>query len=154
MPRITILPWRYGWATLRTPLCTLSDAGRFFPAELIRHTRNDMKLWLSGLALLRRLLPRRLKISASCSLLRRSWISGSTTSDNTPQSWCKPEVALRIVANGKKDVSVLENFVPRLGALLEHQCSKVNNSAMVSTIRREPRWRRARLAKRRTGRWW
>jgi hypothetical protein len=46
--------------------------------------------------------------------------------DNTPQSWCKPEVALRIVANGKKDVSVLENFVPRLGALLEHQCSKVN----------------------------
>ena len=30
------------------------------------------------------------------------------------------------MANGKKDVSVLENFVPRLGSLLEHQCSKVN----------------------------
>ena len=46
--------------------------------------------------------------------------------DNTPQSWCKSEIALRIVANGNKDVSVLENFVPRLGSLLEHQCSKVN----------------------------
>ena len=114
-----------------------------------------MKLWLSGLALLAATSTAQaenFRIVQSPAQKLDIWIDN--IKDNTPQSWCKPEVALRIMANGKKDVSVLENFVPRLGALLEHQCSKSINSAGRSTIRRVPRWRRARLAKRRTGRWW
>ena len=86
-----------------------------------------MKLWLSGLALLAvtsTAQAENFRIVQSPAQKLDIWIDN--IKDNTPQSWCKPEVALRIVANGKKDVSVLENFVPRLGSLLEHQCSKVN----------------------------
>lgn len=86
-----------------------------------------MKLWLSGLALLAATSTAQaenFRIVQSPAQKLDIWIDN--IKDNTPQSWCKPEVALRIVANGKKEVSVLENFVPRLGSLLEHQCSKVN----------------------------
>jgi hypothetical protein len=84
-----------------------------------------MKLWLSGLALLAvtsTAQAENFRIVQSPAQKLDIWIDN--IKDNTPQSWCKPEVALRIVANGKKNVSVLENFVPRLGSLLEHQCSK------------------------------
>ncbi|HDC4546006.1 TPA: hypothetical protein O8U26_002289 [Enterobacter cloacae] len=86
-----------------------------------------MKLWLSGLALLAvasTAQAENFRIVQSPAQKLDIWIDN--IKDNTPQSWCKSEIALRIVANGKKDVSVLENFVPRLGSLLEHQCSKVN----------------------------
>ncbi|QPJ98736.1 hypothetical protein IDM36_12350 [Enterobacter mori] len=86
-----------------------------------------MKLWLSGLALLAvasTAQAENFRIVQSPAQKLDIWIDG--IKDNTPQSWCKSEVALRIVANGNKNVSVLENFVPRLGSLLEHQCSKLN----------------------------
>ena len=86
-----------------------------------------MKLWLSGLALLAATSTAQaenFRIVQSPAQKLDIWIDG--IKDNTPQSWCKSDVALRIVANGNKDVSVLENFVPRLGTLLEHQCSKLN----------------------------
>ncbi|HFU2859946.1 hypothetical protein L8S97_00065 [Enterobacter cloacae] len=86
-----------------------------------------MKLWLSGLALLAvasTAQGENFRIVQSPAQKLDIWIDN--IKDNTPQSWCKSEIALRIVANGNKDVSVLENFVPRLGSLLEHQCSKVN----------------------------
>ncbi|HEG1825824.1 TPA: hypothetical protein SCR59_000392 [Enterobacter cloacae] len=86
-----------------------------------------MKLWLSGLALLAvasTAQAENFRIVQSPAQKLDIWIDN--IKDNTPQSWCKAEIALRIVANGNKDVSVLENFVPRLGSLLEHQCSKVN----------------------------
>ncbi len=85
-----------------------------------------MKLWLPGLA--PALLPQHRTQAENYRIVQSPaqkldvWIDN--IKDNTPQSWCKPEVALRIVANGKKNVSVLENFVPRLGALLENQCGK------------------------------
>ena len=85
-----------------------------------------MKLWLSGLALLAvasTAQAENFRIVQSPAQKLDIWIDN--IKDNTPQSWCKSEIALRIVANGNKDVSVLENFVPRLGSLLEHQCSKV-----------------------------
>ncbi|WGL81574.1 hypothetical protein [Enterobacter cloacae] len=85
-----------------------------------------MKLWLSGLALLAvasTAEAENFRIVQSPAQKLDIWIDN--IKDNTPQSWCKSEIALRIVANGNKDVSVLENFVPRLGSLLEHQCSKV-----------------------------
>lgn len=86
-----------------------------------------MKLWLSGLALLAvasTAQAENFRIVQSPAQKLDIWIDN--IKDNTPQSWCMSEIALRIVANGNKDVSVLENFVPRLGSLLEHQCSKVN----------------------------
>lgn len=86
-----------------------------------------MKLWLSGLALLAvasTAQAENFRIVQSPAQKLDIWIDN--IKDNTPQSWCKSEIALRIVANGNKDVSVLENFLPRLGSLLEHQCSKVN----------------------------
>ncbi|MGX5862418.1 hypothetical protein ACWKSU_07950 [Enterobacter cloacae] len=86
-----------------------------------------MKLWLSGLALLAvasTAQAENFRIVQSPAQKLDIWIDN--IKDNTPHSWCKSEIALRIVANGNKDVSVLENFVPRLGSLLEHQCSKVN----------------------------
>ena len=86
-----------------------------------------MKLWLSGLVLLAvasTAQAENFRIVQSPAQKLDIW--SDNIKDNTPQSWCKSEIALRIVANGNKDVSVLENFVPRLGSLLEHQCSKVN----------------------------
>ncbi len=86
-----------------------------------------MKLWLSGLALLAvasTAQAENFRIVQSPAQKLDIWIDN--IKDNTPQSWCKSEIALRIVANGNKDASVQENFVPRLGALLEHQCSKVS----------------------------
>ncbi|EDX6465836.1 hypothetical protein CBH50_004598 [Salmonella enterica subsp. diarizonae serovar 60:r:e,n,x,z15] len=86
-----------------------------------------MKLWLSGLVLLAvasTAQAENFRIVQSPAHKLDIWIDN--IKDNTPQSWCKSEIALRIVANGNKDVSVLENFVPRLGSLLEHQCSKVS----------------------------
>ncbi|CAD6081498.1 hypothetical protein [Escherichia coli] len=44
---------------------------------------------------------------------------------NTALSWCANEVALRIVANGNKNVKILDNFLPRVGTLMEHQCSRL-----------------------------
>ena len=86
-----------------------------------------MKFWLSGLALLvvaSTAQAVNFRIVQSSAQKLDIWIDN--IKDNTPQSWCRSEIALRIVANGNKDVSVLENVVPRLGPLLKHQCSKVS----------------------------
>lgn len=85
-----------------------------------------MKLWLSGLALLAvatTAQAENYRIVQSPSQKLDVWIDD--IKDKTPQSWCKPSLALRIVANGNKEVSILDNFVPRLGSLLEHQCGKL-----------------------------
>ena len=70
-----------------------------------------MKHWI----LVRHYLPppasHRRKTTVSCNRLRKNWMSGSITSrGNTAQSWCANEVALRIVANGNKNVKILDNF--------------------------------------------
>ena len=147
-----------GWATLRTPLCCIRSliAAQFFPAELIRHTRIDIpKLWLSGLALLTvatTAQAENFRIVQSPAQKLDIWIDN--IKDNTPQSWCKADVALRIVANGKKEVSVLENRAAP-GSLLEHQCSKLNtlnwtlNDPEGTTLAPG-----AQRLKHRTGRWW
>lgn len=44
---------------------------------------------------------------------------------NTAQDWCDSELSLRIVTGGSKSAKVLNNFLPRVGALLEHQCSRL-----------------------------
>ena len=85
-----------------------------------------MKLWLSGLALLAiagTAQAENYRIVQSPSQKLDIWIDD--IKDKTPQSWCKQDLALRIVANGNKEVSILDSFMPRLGALLENQCGKL-----------------------------
>ncbi|MEW5562084.1 hypothetical protein AB1287_17910 [Enterobacter asburiae] len=86
-----------------------------------------MKLWLSGVALL-------LASSAVCAGNYRFVQSPSQKLDiwidniksNSPQSWCAKELPLRIVANGDQNPAILDGFMPRLGALLESQCSALS----------------------------
>ncbi|MGY5956723.1 Type VI secretion system-associated protein [Kosakonia sp. BK9b] len=82
-----------------------------------------MKLWLPGLALLAvcgSVHAENFRIAQSPSQKLDVWIDN--IADNTPKSWCARELPLRIVANGDKKPSVLNNFLPRLGTLLENQC--------------------------------
>lgn len=44
---------------------------------------------------------------------------------NTAQDWCDSELSLRIVTGGSKSPKALNNFLPRVGALLEHQCGRL-----------------------------
>jgi hypothetical protein len=82
-----------------------------------------MKLWLPGLALLAvcgSVQAENYRIVQSPSQKLDVWIDN--IADNTPKSWCSKTLPLRIVANGDKKPAVLNNFLPRLGALLENQC--------------------------------
>ncbi|MGK9172946.1 hypothetical protein KXR87_06920 [Yokenella regensburgei] len=82
-----------------------------------------MKRWLPGLALLTVgfcAQAENYRIVQSPSQKLDIWIDNIV--DNSPQSWCAKTLPLRIVANGDKKVTVLDTFMPRLGALLENQC--------------------------------
>lgn len=83
-----------------------------------------MKFWLSSLTLMlisATTWAGNYRVVQSTSQKLDVWIDN--ISDNTPQTWCSPKLALRIVANGDKDPQLLKSFMPRLGALLENQCS-------------------------------
>lgn len=83
-----------------------------------------MKLWLSGLTLLLAssgAMAENYRFVQSPSQKLDIWIDNIKS--NSPQSWCARELPLRIVANGDRDPSILKGFMPRLGALLESQCS-------------------------------
>ncbi|AYN26284.1 hypothetical protein M976_02976 [Buttiauxella ferragutiae ATCC 51602] len=86
-----------------------------------------MKLWLSSLALLLASTSvwaaGNYRIVQSPSQKLDVWIDD--VQNNTPQSWCAQELPLRIVANGDKNPALLNVFMPRLGTLLESQCSAV-----------------------------
>jgi len=86
-----------------------------------------MKLWLSGLALLvisAGVQAENYRIVQSPSQKLDVWIDN--IKDNTPKSWCGSDLPLRIVANGEKNVHLLNSFMPRLGSLLESQCRSLN----------------------------
>ncbi|MFZ4835059.1 hypothetical protein [Rouxiella sp. Mn2063] len=86
-----------------------------------------MKLWLSGLALLvisAGVQAENYRIVQSPSQKLDVWIDN--IKDNTPKSWCGGDLPLRIVANGEKNVHLLNSFMPRLGSLLESQCRTLN----------------------------
>lgn len=86
-----------------------------------------MKCWLSGLTLLLASTTvwaaGNYRIVQSPSQKLDVWIDN--VQNNTPQSWCARELPLRIVANGDKNPGLLNVFMPRLGTLLESQCSTV-----------------------------
>lgn len=82
-----------------------------------------MKLWLPGLALFAVCFgaqAENYRIVQSPTQKLDIWIDNIT--DTSPKGWCVKDLPLRIVANGDKKVSVLDSFMPRLGALLENQC--------------------------------
>lgn len=83
-----------------------------------------MKRWLPGLALLAvsvGVQAENYRIVQSPTQKLDVWIDN--VKDNTTQSWCGQSLQLRIVAHGEKSLSLLDNYIPRLGALLENQCS-------------------------------
>lgn len=85
-----------------------------------------MKHWLTGIALIAittAAQAENYRIVQSPSQKLDVWIDN--IKDNTPQSWCANSLAVRIVANGDKNARVLNDFMPRLAALLENQCSKL-----------------------------
>ncbi|WP_380180713.1 hypothetical protein [Kalamiella sp. sgz302252] len=44
---------------------------------------------------------------------------------NAPKDWCQESIHLRIVSGKSKESGVLNNFLPRVGKLLNNQCSKL-----------------------------
>lgn len=85
-----------------------------------------MKLWLMGLALLTAtsvVQAENYLVAQSLSQKLDVWIDD--IKDNTAKSWCDDELSLRIVTHGNRDVAVLDDFMPRVGTLLEHQCARL-----------------------------
>lgn len=83
-----------------------------------------MKYWLSGalsLLLASSAWAQDYQIVQSRSLKLDIWIDN--VKSNSPQSWCARELPLRIVANGKKDPALLDDFLPRVASLLQSQCA-------------------------------
>lgn len=111
-----------------------------------------MKLWLMGAALLAATgvaQAENYRIVQSPSQKLDVWIDN--IKGNTPQNWCANDLALRIVANGKKNVKVLDSFMPRVGAVLEYQCSRLqqvnwtlvdasNNTLAHGTATKNKKW--------------
>ncbi|MFC0139945.1 hypothetical protein ACFFJN_07655 [Erwinia mallotivora] len=86
-----------------------------------------MKYWLSGalsLLVASSAWAQDYRVVSSPSLKLDIWIDN--IKNNSPASWCAPELPLRIVANGNKNPGVLKNFLPRVGSVLEKQCETLN----------------------------
>ncbi|MCX8959400.1 hypothetical protein [Erwinia psidii] len=86
-----------------------------------------MKYWLSGalsLLVASSAWAQDYRVVSSPSLKLDIWIDN--IKNNSPASWCGPELPLRIVATGNKNPAVLKNFLPRVGSVLEKQCKTLN----------------------------
>lgn len=86
-----------------------------------------MKYWLSGaftLLLASNCWAQDYQIVQSRSLKLDVWIDN--VKNKSPQSWCARDLPLRIVANGKKDPALLDDFLPRVASLLQSQCSRLS----------------------------
>ncbi|WP_345830318.1 hypothetical protein AAGR22_03555 [Erwinia sp. HDF1-3R] len=86
-----------------------------------------MKYWLSGalsLLIASSAWAQDYRVVSSPSLKLDIWIDNIKS--NAPSSWCASELPLRIVANGEKNPSVMNTFLPRVGSLLANQCAKLS----------------------------
>ena len=86
-----------------------------------------MKYWLSGaftLLLASSAWAQDYQIVQSRSLQLDIWIDN--VKSKSPQSWCARNLPLRIVANGKKDPALLDDFLPRVASLLQSQCASLS----------------------------
>lgn len=86
-----------------------------------------MKYWLSGafsLLIASSAWAQDYRVVSSPSLKLDIWIDN--IKNTSLASWCESELPLRIVTNGKKNPSMLKNFLPRVGSVLEKQCKTLN----------------------------
>ncbi|CAI2025974.1 type VI secretion system-associated protein [Serratia ficaria] len=56
--------------------------------------------------------------------------------NSQPASWCGKTIPLRIVSAQSKDAAVLNDFLPRVGNLLEKQCAKASQLPWILTDKR------------------
>ncbi|CAI0725885.1 type VI secretion system-associated protein [Serratia entomophila] len=96
-----------------------------------------MKYWMPGLVALMAIPAAqaanyRLVYSPSQKL--EVFIDGVKNSQ--PESWCGKTIPLRIVSAQSKDPAVLNDFLPRVGNLLEKQCAKASQLPWTLTDKR------------------
>lgn len=60
------------------------------------------------------------RVVFSPSLKLEVWIDDQA--DTSPAGWCAAELPVRIVSTGSEQLAVLNDFLPRVGSLLEKQC--------------------------------
>ena len=82
-----------------------------------------MKSWLVAIALLTlsgAAAAQNIKIVYSKEKKLDVWL------DNVAgKEWCSPALTMRIVSHGSKKLAVINDYIPRVGALLAHQCPQL-----------------------------
>ncbi|KAA8998172.1 hypothetical protein FJU30_17310 [Affinibrenneria salicis] len=88
-----------------------------------------MKYWIIGILPLLAAAPaaaESYRVVSSPSLQLEVFIDN--VKDTQPESWCRNTLPLRIVSGeDRRDSEVLNNFMPRLGNLLQHQCPSLQS---------------------------
>lgn len=84
-----------------------------------------MKYWLTGVTLLiaSGAWAQDYRVVTAKSLQMDVWLDN--VKDQKPASWCKRDVALRIVANGDKDPAKVNELLPQVAGLMSHSCAKI-----------------------------
>ncbi|ADP10148.1 MULTISPECIES: hypothetical protein [Erwinia] len=86
-----------------------------------------MKYWLSGaltFIIASSAWAQDFRLVQSPALKLDIWIDN--VKSNSPEGWCARELPLRIVANGKKDPALLDDYLPKVGSFLQKQCTALN----------------------------
>ncbi|CCG88428.1 hypothetical protein [Erwinia piriflorinigrans] len=86
-----------------------------------------MKYWLSGaltLAMVSSAWAQDFRLVQSPALKLDIWIDNVKSTN--AESWCARTLPLRIVANGKKDPALLDDYLPKVGNFLQKQCPALN----------------------------
>ncbi|EMB2348102.1 type VI secretion system-associated protein [Serratia ureilytica] len=96
-----------------------------------------MKYWMPGLAALMAVptaqaMNYRLVYSPS----QKLEVFIDDVKNSNPESWCGKSIPLRIVSAQGKDPAVLNDFLPRVGNLLEKQCPKAGHLPWTLTDKR------------------
>lgn len=85
-----------------------------------------MKLWLTGvltLLMATNAWAENYNIASSRSKNLDVWIDNVKSQE--PQDWCARQVPLRIVLKGDGSTAVLDDFMPKVGALMVRACGKI-----------------------------
>ncbi len=84
-----------------------------------------MKFWLPAIALLIATAAHAedYRVVYSPSLALEVFIDN--VESNAPRDWCQDTIHLRLVSGESKESSILTSFLPRVGKLLNNQCSKL-----------------------------
>jgi len=84
-----------------------------------------MKYWLTAVTLLitSGAWAQDYRVVTAKSLQMDVWIDN--VKDKKPDSWCRREIPLRIVANGDKDPVKVNDLLPQVAGLMSHSCAKI-----------------------------